>query len=240
MIKTRKGLIEYIRAMLGEPIITVEVSDDQISRIIDTVIQQYTEYCPHACEDTVVLEVHGKGDYRLPERITHIIKLSKGQIGSIANFSANYGADYVPDVWSNQFFSDNFLGSIVPTVISVSNLQSTMNKLFGDEIAFYFDPYKNILRVFDDYEGPVFLHYLYRYQTDDSGDAMFDQEWVKRMCIAKTKHLWGSIMGKYSATLVGGAQINYSEIKSDAEQEIQVLMEELIQKWSDPAPIAIG
>ena len=54
------------------------------------------------------------------------------------------------------------------------------------------------------------------------------------------KHLWGSIMGKYSATLVGGAQINYSDIKSDAEQAMQTLMEELIQKWSDPAPIAIG
>lgn len=240
MIKTRTQLIQYVRSMLGEPIITVEVTDEQISQIIDSVIQQFTEYAPHYCQDTVILEVHGKGDYRVPERITHIIKLSKGQIGSIANFSANYGADYVPDVWSNQFFSDNFLGAIVPTVISISNLQATMGKLFGDEIAYHFDPYKSILRVFDDYEGPVFLHYIYRYVTNDDGDAMFDQEWVKRSVIARTKHLWGSIMGKYTANLVGGASINYSDIKSDAESELQDLKEELLMKWSDPAPVAIG
>ena len=240
MIKTRKQLIQYIRSMLGEPVITVEVTDTQISQIIDSVIQQYTEYAPHACQDTVLLEIKGSGDYQVPERITHIIKLSKGQIGSIANFSANYGADYVPDVWSNQFFSDNFLGAIVPTVISISNLQATMGKLFGDEIAYSFDPYKSVLRVFDDYQGPVLLHYYYRYEPCDTGDAMFDQEWVKRMSIARTKHLWGSIMGKYSATLTGGAQINYSDIKSDAESEIESLKEDLINKWSDPAPIAIG
>ncbi|MDQ9827352.1 hypothetical protein RFX70_00705, partial [Acinetobacter baumannii] len=76
---------------LGEPIITVEVTDDQISQIIDSTIQQYTEYAPHACQDTVLLEIKGKGDYPVPERITHIIKLSKGYVGSMANFNANYG-----------------------------------------------------------------------------------------------------------------------------------------------------
>lgn len=226
--------------MLGEPIITVEVTDDQISQIIDSTIQQYTEYAPHACQDTVLLEIKGKGDYPVPERITHIIKLSKGYVGSIANFNANYGPGLVPDMWSNQFFTSNYLGSVVATVTSISNIQATTNKLFGDEISFHFDPYKSILRVFDDYAGPVFLHYIFRYIPDDTCDAMFDQEWVKKMSIARTKHLWGSIMGKYSATLVGGAQINYADIKSDAERELDELREDLINKWSDPAPIAIG
>ena len=31
MVKTRKDLIHYVRSMLGEPVITVEVTDEQIS-----------------------------------------------------------------------------------------------------------------------------------------------------------------------------------------------------------------
>ena len=54
------------------------------------------------------------------------------------------------------------------------------------------------------------------------------------------KELWGGVTGKYDQTLVGGARVNYSDLKSEAESSIQELNEELLTKWSDPAPISIG
>jgi hypothetical protein len=46
--------------------------------------------------------------------------------------------------------------------------------------------------------------------------------------------------GKYDQALVGGARINYDRLLSEAQQEIQTLNEELLTKWSDPAPIDIA
>lgn len=240
MITSRNQLIHYIRSQLGEPIIKVEVTDDQISTIIDSTIQMYTEYAPYAAEDTVIIELNGKGDYKLPDCITHILKCAKGQTGSISTFATNFGSNLVPDIWTQQFFSDNVLGSVIPAVISINNTQSMLRKFFGDDINYSFNPYQKILRVLDDTKGPVLLHYYYTYKPNDEHDHIFDHEWIKKYCVAKTKHLWGSILGKYSANLVGGSQLNYADIKNDAATELADLKEELLNRWTDPAPFTIG
>jgi hypothetical protein len=77
-------------------------------------------------------------------------------------------------------------------------------------------------------------------ESADEEDFIFNHEWIKSYTKAQTKFLWGTITGKYSQSLVGGASINFSDMKSEAEQEIQKLEEELLTKWSDPAPISIA
>ena len=69
---------------------------------------------------------------------------------------------------------------------------------------------------------------------------IYNQEWVKQYSIAQTKFLWGSVLGKYSQTLVGGAQVNYSDLKSEAQSDIEKLDEQLLTKWCDPAPVMVG
>ncbi len=60
------------------------------------------------------------------------------------------------------------------------------------------------------------------------------------MCTARTKLLQSDITGKYDANLIGGSRINSDRMQQRAEQEIEVLREELISKYGGPAPIAIG
>lgn len=238
-IDTRMKLIAYIRKMLGAPQISIEVSDDQITQVISDTIQIFTEIAYGTLEATVVVELKGKGEYKMPPAITNILKVSKGNTSNIANFSSNYGANYVPDLWSEQFFSSSFSGDILPNVIMLSNTEAMIEKFFGDNIYYNFNPHKKILQVFEPYKGVAVIHYQYEYEADEY-DEIYNQMWVKKMCIAKTKLLWGSIVGKYSGTLVGGATINYSDIKSDAQAEIEKLEEELKERWEDPAPILVG
>ena len=47
------------------------------------------------------------------------------------------------------------------------------------------------------------------------------------------------ITGKFSGSLVGGATINYSDMKSEGNSEWDKCMEELKEKWSDPPPIDV-
>ena len=67
-INTRSQLIDYTKSQLGAPTITIEVSDDQISEIIDDSIQKFTEYAYGELEGTVIVQFNGSGEYPMPEQ----------------------------------------------------------------------------------------------------------------------------------------------------------------------------
>ena len=238
-INTKTLLTEYIKSMLGAPLITIEVNDMQISQIIDDAVQKFTEYSWADLEDYAVLDFNGKGDYNLPANITNIIALS-GSESNVFNFDANFGKGYVPDMWSAHHFrnSGSMMGGMLESVLQVSATKSIIDKYFNIPVAYDWNYLKKIMSVTENYVGKLILHYNYEYQAD-SVDDIYNHEWIKAYCIEKTKFLWGSVVGKYSQSLVGGATINYSEIKSEAEQGIEKLDELLLTKWSDPCPISV-
>ena len=108
------------------------------------------------------------------------------------------------------------------------------------DINFNFNHLRKSLNVLENFSGVVALHYQYEYVADDENDFVFNHEWIKAYTTAKVKFLWGGVTGKFDQALVGGARINYADIKNEAEQAIEKLDEQLLTKWSDPAPIMIG
>ncbi len=241
-ITTKIGLTEYIKSQLGHPTIMVEVTDTQIGEIIDDTVQKFTEYHWGTLEDVVVLELDGSAEYAMPPEITNIIKLSKGGGSNILRFNVNFGAGLTPNIWSEQFFSGagSIIGNVIGQIISLSSNKAVLEKYFGDDIYYNFNYLKKTLQVLENYSGAAALHYQYEYLADPNNDFVYDHEWVKGYCKAKTKFLWGTVTGKYEQNLVGGARINYADMKQEANEEILKLDEELLTKWSDPAPIDVA
>jgi hypothetical protein len=239
-INTKAGLRDYVKSQLGAPTINVEVTDGQIDQIIDDTVQKFTEYAYGTLEGSVIVQINGMGEYAMPDTMTNLIKLSKGSTSNITNFSANFGSGYVPNLWSEQFFTGSLTGDIIPGIIAISTTKAVLDKFFADDIVFNFNHLSKKLQVLENYNGPAILHYQYEYLADDSNDLVFNHEWIKAYTKAKVKELWGTVTGKYDQALVGGARINYDRLLSEAQQEIERLNEELLTKWSDPAPIDIA
>ena len=241
-IVSRDMLIDYIKLKLGYPQITIEITDEQISLCIDDAIQIFTEFAYDGLlKDTILVELKGKEEIPLPPEIRSIVKISKGGTSGVStDFSAQFGENLVPTIWSEQFFSNNLTGNIVTAICSVSAVRSTLKKYFGDDINFNFNPAKSVLQVFDSYRGPALIEYYHEYIPNDDFDKIFDHQWVKAMAIAKCKQLWGGVLGKFSgASLVGGAQINYSDLKTEGQNEEAKLLEELKDKYFTVAPIDV-
>jgi hypothetical protein len=239
-ITSKVLLTEYVKSQLGAPTITIEVTDDQIAEIIDTAINKFTEYAYGTLEGTVVVQFNGMGDYNMPDTMTNLIKLSKGSTSSLTNFGANFGSGYVPNLWSEQFFSGSLTGDIIPNVIAISTTRAMLDKFFGNDIVYNFNYLSKKLQLLENYVGVGIIHYQYEYLADDYEDLIFNHEWIKAYTKAQVKMLWGTVTGKYDQALVGGARINYGDMKSEANEEIQKLDEDLLTKWSDPAPISIA
>ena len=252
-IKSKSDLVNFIKMKLGYPQINIEVTDEQMRICIDQAVQKFCDYAYDGIlEEAVILQINGKGDYPLPENITHILKVSKGSSASnITSFGTNFGQGYVPDVWSSLYFSSataingssygtSITGSILPAILMVSNISAITTKYFEDILAYHFNPAKHVLQVTENYSGAVLIHYNYEYDPDEEHDKIFNHQWVKEYATALVKEIWGSVTGKYSQALVGGAQINYADMKSEAQQEKDRLDEQLMSRWTDPVPIEIG
>ena len=239
-INTKTGLKDYIKSQLGYPTINIEVTDTQINQIIDDTVQKFTEYAYGTLEGTVIVQLDGMKEYAMPDTMTNLIKLSKGSTSNITNFGANFGAGYVPNLWSEQFFTGSLTGDIIPGIIAISTTKSVLDKFFADDIVYNFNPHRKVLQLLENYKGPAVLHYQYEYLADEANDLVYNHEWVKQFTIAKVKFLWGTVTGKFDQALIGGARINYGDMKSEAIEAIDKLNEELLSKWSDPAPIDVA
>jgi hypothetical protein len=239
-ITSKSGLTDYIKSQLGAPTINIEVTDDQISEIIDDTIQKFTEYAYGTLEDTVIVEFTGTGVYEMPDTITNIIKVSVSSGVNPKGFGSNFGNGFVPDMWSDQYFSSSLTGSIVTSIMSISATSSILDKFFGNDVAFNFNHLRKSLRLLENVKGAAVIHYQYEYIANDENDFVFNHEWIKAYSKAKTKELWSGVTGKFDQVLVGGARINYDKMAQEAERDIERLNEELLTKWSDPAPISIA
>lgn len=234
MIRTNDDLVDYIKRQLGYPSVEVELTSDQIQDCIDYSIKEFSSFAwDGELEESVILTVDGRGTYQLPDFITNIIALK-----SIQGFQ-NYGQNYIPDRWSEEFFrafESNSTG--IDAVISISNTFTMYEKYMQKEINYYFNPYKNTIQIMEEFSGNVVIYYTYEY-TPDKRDKIYDHQWVKDMSVAKSRYTQSTVTGKYSQTLIGGATINYDDMRSKAETEIEDLKEQLFSKYGGPAPILI-
>ena len=235
------ALVKLTKSQLGAPTIKIEVTNTQIKEIIESTVQKFTEYAYGTLEDTVLVELSGAKEYDLPDTITNVIKVSKGGAGNAFNFNAKFGQGYVPNIWSDQFFSSggSLTGNIIPTIASISSMRSQLDKFLGDDVYYNFNHLSKKLQVLEDYSGVVAIHYHYEYLADENSDLVYNHEWIKAYTKAKVKELWGTVTGKFDQTLVGGARINYDRMLSESQEEIRTLEEQLLTKWSDPAPIMV-
>ncbi len=89
------------------------------------------------------------------------------------------------------------------------------------------------------YHGFVIIEASQEY-VPDAVDYIFDNNWIKRMVVARCKLIQSDTTGKYDQNLIGGARINHDKMQQRAESEIEILREELLTKWGGAAPILIG
>lgn len=239
-IRTKNDLIDYIYRQLGSPVIDVEVTSDQLEDIIDTVIRQYSEYAIDGQEEKLfVIPLDSDiNTYVLDE---HIFSIKNARV------SSNYSPFMIPGgyVLNNTY---NFLGFGGNGPMNLGDVQmltaqfQIIQDYFNIPIDYTYNANNNKFVILDDTHKKnenILIHCM-SYYNPESIDGIYNHVWIKDMCTAKAKMQWGTNVGKYSASLLNGATINYSDIYSQGQTDVERLNQELLDRWAPPLGIYVG
>ncbi len=126
-------------------------------------------------------------------------------------------------------------------MMEVSYLQMVesqmMQGMFGSSVAFDFNASNHILRIFEAIEGPIMVEGSLEYRPNPDYDDAYGHSWIKEYALNKVKFIWGSNVGKYSQSLIGGAEINYDRLLSESQETLDKLDEQLLERYSEPLGI---
>lgn len=250
VISTRQGLIDYCLRRLGEPVIEINVDEDQIEDKVDDALQVYQEF-HHDATMRVYYEHQLTSDditnkyITLPSNILYVTKMfpiSSTIINSSNFFSFNY-----------QFAMSDYhnLADVGTGGLSYYEQMRQYMELIDMKVnglpLITFSRRANRLYMWSDIEDGVLSAGQYIalevYQTVDPTQhtSVYNDMFVKDFTTALIKEQWGMNMSKFEGMqLPGGVTISGRQILEDAKTEIQELRERMRLEQEVPPDFFVG
>lgn len=264
VVKSYDALALRIRRQLGEPLVNVEISNEQIYDNIAAAMEYFTKYAGYT-EEFLVFDstkyVRGKG-LDVATLINNTAELSTSlspglsagydfDLGSYRRvldcFSFNYGESTgintlftLEQAMAQQIYSSYMIGNFGFDLTSWEILKGfidTRTKVLAMTPHFRFDPRTQILRIIPE---PIpeqsYLGIVGCYIERPIADII-SERWVYRYTLALTKIAVANVRGKFNGTgLFGGGTVNAGDFMNQGIAERDALEAELKNTYEDVTP----
>lgn len=241
---TREEFKEVCLRELGRPAIQIELDDDQIDDRIDEALSYYWDYHFDGTEKIYYKHQITQTDINnkyitIPDNIigaVHVFPLSSSVIGQ-SMFDVRYQIA-LNDVWTWQSTS------MIPFYMTFQHIQLIEQLLVGQQ-QFTYNRHVNRLAIQTNWDrmsvGEYLLIEAYQIVDPDMYPEVWNDRWLKKYAVQLLKRQWGTNLKKYQGmALPGGVQFNGQIIYDEANNEIKMLEEEMINSYSLPAAFMIG
>lgn len=243
-VKSKKQLIDWILTMLGHPLVTVELNEDQLNVCIQNALEKYTKYAYFGADKYLVV------DLNLYES-GHGLNLKDYNIAAVKDISLprdNAFASGGDLFWGAYAFLGQGNG-IYPMFNNAGTTPMMGNWVTWHAVSEFFDLTKRMTGSNPDWQYDKTTKYmklmpepkhhchnrrhgnciLLTCQVMPSYEELFGNEYVKRLALAYSKILLGTIRKKFSSVqLVGGGQID-TTIGDEGKEELNQIMENIIK-----------
>jgi hypothetical protein len=266
-IKSYDHLAQRVRRTMGEPLVEIEVSSEQIYEFIDIAIEYFTKFAGLDEEFLIFRSDLYIQNYGLP--IGRLLNISPEMYKTDYNgLSANYDYDLndyrkVIDVYSfaegnntgvntlftientiaQQAYFGQLLGNVGYDLITWQALKTwldTREKVLALTPYIRFNPDTQILKLIPEPSQQSSTPYfgLIGCKMQKPIKYLVSQLWVYRYTLALTKIAVGHVRGKYSGTnLFGGQTVNAADLLRQGEKEKDELEKEITTDQIDRDPI---
>ncbi len=261
---SKAELITYCKRQLGEPVLQVNIDDEQVNNVIDDTYQFFQENCYNGMErcylthslteaditrfkDTVSTTTNGS-DWNeatnyipIPPHVTGITKV----FGLVSNSirSNLFGVEY--QLYLNDLYAFGSLDIVnyFMTKQYLETLDMVINNGSFQQFRFTARRDRLYLDVDADFLATDKYLLIEAHRMLDPTDAteMNNDVFVKKYATSLMKKQWGQNLIKYNnVQLPGGVTLNGREIYTDALAEIEKLESEVLSKYALPPMDMIG
>ena len=246
---SRATLIDYCKRKLGEPVIEVNVDEDQVEDRVDEALQYYREYHSDATVRTYlkhqVTATDISNEYiSLSNNILFVSKMFP--LTSSFNNSRNFFDIKYQMMLNDIADMNNFAGDLAYYEQLQQYLSILDMKLNGTP-QIEFARKAERLYIFGDWadkdikEGDHILLEVQAEVDPESHGKVYNDLWLKHYSTALIKEQWGLNLMKFEGLqLPGGVIINGRQLYDDAQGEIQALQEKLRLEFELPVDMMMG
>ena len=218
-ITTRQGLIDYCLRRLGQPVIEINIDEDQLSERVDDALEYFQEY-----------HFDGVEKVFLKHTVT----------------AADITNEYIPVAQLRLQDLDNLSGTtLIDWTMTQMNF-SLVDQLFGIAPQVLFNRKQNKVYLETDWSkkfivGDVIVVEAYRALDPSTYTEVYNDMFLKRYTTALIKRQWGENLKKFTGVVLpGGITLDGKTIYDEAVEEIVKIEEEMSLRYELPADGYMG
>lgn len=248
-ITTRQDLIDYCLRKLGDPVLEINVSDDQIEDKVDDALQKYQEFHSDA-----TIRTYMKHQVTSADVTNKYIPISSDIIfvSKVFPVSTTYGSSgNLFDIRYQMFLNNmgdfiNWAGDL-SYLYQMEQYLSMIDQQLHGQPQVTFSRHQDRLYIYGDFndgdlkEGDYVVAEIYQIVDPETNTSVYNDMFIKDYTTQLIKQQWGMNMSKFEGMqLPGGVTVNGRQMYDDATAEIEKLEEKLRLEQELPVDFFCG
>ena len=229
----KQNLIDYVRLQLGDQIVDVELDAEHYEAAYQKTIGTYRQRAQNAYEEsyTFMELVKDVNIYTLPQEVIQVRQIFRRTFGdSTGPFASNF--DPFSQASINVYLMNFNVAGGLATYDFYSQYVELAARMFGGYMNYTWNPVTKKLQLIRDPKGTGENVLLWTYNLKPEFNLLSDfqiSQWIRDFMVANCKMIIGEAREKF-ATIAGpqgGGSLNGSAMKSEAQAQMDSLIEQL-------------
>ena len=242
----RNKVFDYVKLMLGEGMVEVELDPAHYEMALDRALNRYRQKSSNSVEESYLfLElIQDQNEYRLPDEVITVRQVFRRAIGSRSGIGAG-GTLFEPFnlAYTNTYLMSGSMMGGLATYELFAGYQKLVGRMFGSYIEFQWKPTSHILNILQRpfAQGEQILIRSQNFRPDwVLLQDIYAKQWLRDYTLAVCKLMLGEARSKF-ATIAGpgsgGITLNGKDLQTAGNAELEKLDKELVELVSGGTPM---
>jgi hypothetical protein len=239
----KQNLIEYVRLQLGDQIVDIELDAEHFEAAYQKTIGTYRQRAQGAYEESYsFLElVKDVSIYTLPQEVIQVRQIFRRTFGdSVGPFASNF--DPFTQASMNVYLMNFNVAGGLATYDFYTQYVDLAARMFGGYVNYTWNPVTKKIQLMRDWKGTGENVLLWTYNLKPEINLLSDfqiNQWIRDYMVAASKMIIGEAREKFGAYAgpQGGSQLNGTQLKTEAQTQMDIQIEGLKNYIDGSQPI---
>ena len=245
-VNSRQGLIDYCLRRLGQPVIEINIDEDQLEERVDDALEYFQEYHFDGVEKVFLKHLITAEDITNEYIPMGNPVISVVRVLPIPSFDSFQGGFFNEEYQLRLNYLNNFSGSsLIQWEMTQQNF-SLVEQLFSIAPTMMFNRKQNRVYLEADWNdkfsvNDVLVIESYRALNPSTFSEVWNDMFLKKYATALIKRQWGENLKKFQGVVLpGGITLDGKTIYDEAVEEIAKIEEQMSLSYELPADGYVG